>query len=263
MPEQSAKRTAIVTGASRGIGRGIALALAASGSRVAINYNASADAAQAAADAVTEAGGAALIVQADVANADDRQRLLDETVERFGPVDLLVNNAGVAPHVRRDVLEMTADSYDRLMHINLRGPLLLTQIVARHMIEHRDHYSDAAPPAIVNISSISAEVASPSRAEYCISKAGMAMMTQVFAARLAEHNIGVFEIRPGLTATDMTTAVKDKYDDLIFNQHAVPIRRWGQPEDVGKAVRAIADNLLPYSTGQVINVDGGFHIKRL
>jgi 3-oxoacyl-[acyl-carrier protein] reductase len=262
----SAPRTAIVTGASRGIGRAIAVALGGLGYNVAINYNANADAAREAAELVKRAGGEAHIVQADIAKMDDHRRLVDSAVEKFGDIDLLVNNAGIAPKVRADLLEVhDTQSFDELIHTNLRGPYLLTVLVANRMVTQvkRD---DARPaPQIVNVTSISAYTASVNRGDYCISKAGLAMMTQLFAARLAEFGINVYEIRPGIIATDMTGPVKAKYDKLILEDAPgiLPLRRWGQPEDIGKAVAAIAQGLLPYSTGEVINVDGGFHMRRL
>jgi 3-oxoacyl-[acyl-carrier protein] reductase len=255
---------AIVTGASRGIGRGIALQLAAdAGFDVVINYNANSAAAGEVGSAVESGGRRAHIVQADIAVAADRQKLVEETLKVFGRIDLLVNNAGVAPSVRADILEAGEESFDRLININLKGPYFLTQLVARHMIEQAAGRPDAARGRIVIISSISAYTASVNRGDYCISKAGLSMMTQLYAARLAEHGINVYEIRPGVIATDMTGPVKAKYDDLILNRDLTPIHRWGQPEDVGRAVAAIAMDLLPFSTGEVINVDGGFHMKRL
>lgn len=256
-------RTAIVTGASRGIGRGIAVSLAKAGFNVAINYNSNAAAADEAAAEVRAAGGKALTVQANVGDLADHQRLLDATLQAFGSVDLLVNNAGVAPRVRADLLEASVDEYDFVMGTNLKGPYFLTQVVARQMVRQIAAGRDSASHMIVNIGSISAYTASVNRGEYCLSKAGMGMMTQLFAARLAEHGINVFEVRPGIIATDMTGAVKAKYDKLILEDGLLPIRRWGQPDDIGKAVAAIASGAMPYSTGQVIDVDGGFHIKRL
>jgi NAD(P)-dependent dehydrogenase (short-subunit alcohol dehydrogenase family) len=251
-------RTAIVTGASRGIGRAIAVALGREGFHVTINYHANADAAKEAAALVEQAGGKGHIVQADIANSDDRKRMVSETLDAFGPIDLLVNNAGVAPRVRADLLEASEEEYDYVMGANLKGPYFLAQLVANHMIEQPDRRR-----AIVNIGSISAFAPSVNRGEYCISKAGMGMMTQLFAARLAEHDINVYEIRPGVTETDMTGPVKEKYDKMIFEDGLLPLKRWGQPDDIAKAVIAVASGLLPYSTGQVINVDGGFHIHRL
>jgi NAD(P)-dependent dehydrogenase (short-subunit alcohol dehydrogenase family) len=251
-------RTAIVTGASRGIGRAIAVALAREGYNVAINYHANADAASEAASLVEQAGGKACIIQADVASADDRRRLIAETIAAFGAIDLLVNNAGVAPRVRADLLDATEDEFDYVLAANLKGPYFLSQLVANHMIEQ-----PGEARAIVNISSISAFAPSVNRGEYCVSKAGVGMMTQLFAARLAEHDINVYEIRPGVTETDMTGPVKAKYDKMIFEDGLLPLKRWGKPDDVAKAVVAVASGMLPYSTGQVINVDGGFHIHRL
>jgi len=255
-------KTAIVTGGSRGIGRGIAVALAAESWNVVINFNSNSAAADEAAALVKKAGGDALTVQANIASTDDHKKLLDATLEKFGPVTSLVNNAGVAPKVRADVLTMSEESYDFVMDTNLKGPYLLTQLVANHMVE-----AAASDPArtIVNIGSISAYTASVNRGEYCLSKAGMGMMTALYAARLAEHGIGVYEVRPGVIATDMTGAVKEKYDKLILEDERgiTRIRRWGKPEDIAKAVCAIARGDLPYSTGEVINVDGGFHLKTL
>ncbi|MEJ3742458.1 3-ketoacyl-ACP reductase [Actinomycetes bacterium KLBMP 9797] len=255
-------RAAIVTGGSRGIGRGIVLALAGAGYDVVVNYASNADAAREVGKQVEAAGQRAELVQADISRADDRQRLVDATVAAFGRVDLLVNNAGVAPNVRADILEAGEESFDRLVNINLKGPYFLTQLVANRMIALLKD-GVIADPKIVTISSISAYTASVNRGDYCVAKAGLAMTTQLFAARLAEHGINVYEIRPGIIETDMTGAVKEKYDDLIFNQGLTPIRRWGQPADVGKAVVAVATDLLPFSTGQVIDVDGGFHLRVL
>lgn len=255
-------RTAIVTGGSRGIGRAIAVALAELGSKVAINYNSNREAADEAADLVKQAGGEAITVQADIGSIDDHEKLLSVTEEAFGPVDLLVNNAGVAPKIRADMLEMPEESYDFVLDTNLRGPYFLTQRVANHMIA--SNAGDNEPPAaIVNIGSISAYAASTNRAEYCLAKAGIGMMTQLFASRLAEYGINVYEIRPGIIATDMTSGVKEKYDKLILEEGITPIRRWGKPEDIANAVAAIAEAKFPFSTGEVFNVDGGFHLKRL
>ncbi|MCX5660113.1 MAG: 3-ketoacyl-ACP reductase [Planctomycetota bacterium] len=260
---RSAPRTAIVTGGSRGIGRAIAVALGQAGARVVINYFASRDAALEAATEIEQAGGQAMTVQADVSSPDGRARMLEEAQGRFGAVDLLVNNAGIAPKVRADLLETSEESFDDLLATNLKGPFFLSQAVARQMIARRDQIDPAIAPAIINISSISAYTASVNRGEYCISKAGIAMMTQLFASRLAEHGINVYEVRPGVIATDMTGPVKAKYDKLILEDGLLPIRRWGQPSDVAKAVVAIAEGAFPYSTGQVLDVDGGFHIRRL
>jgi len=186
---------------------------------------------------------------------------MTETVDHFGKLDLLVNNAGIAPDKRMDILEATEESFDKLMEVNLKGPYFLSQLAANAM-KSNSAGPDQRVGNIVTISSISAYTASVNRGYYCVAKAGLAMMTKLFAARLAELNIGVFEIRPGIIATDMTSGVKEKYDTLIANG-LTPIRRWGQPADVAKAVLAIADGLLPFSTGQVIDVDGGFHLRTL
>ena len=259
---------ALITGASRGIGRGIALELARLGYDLVVNFARNEDAARQTAGACIDAGASAgrtiraESCQADISSAPDRKRLMAFTRESFGRLDLLVNNAGVAPAVRSDILEATEESFDRLININLKGPYFLTQLAARWMIEQttaaRGHYQ----PKIVTISSISAYTASVNRGDYCIAKAGLAMLTPLYAARLAEHGVRVYEIRPGIIATDMTGPVKDKYDQLI-KEGLSPIKRWGTPQDIGKAVAAIAQDLLPFSTGEVINVDGGFHLRRL
>ncbi len=254
------RKTAIVTGSSRGIGRAIAIALGERGFAVAVNYASSRGAAEDTAQRVRDAGGEAIIVQADIGSADDRARLLDESLSRFGRVNLLVNNAGVAPKVRADLLETPAESIDYVLDTNLKAPFLLTQAVARAMVVGGQAWGRRA---IVNIGSISAYTASVNRGEYCIAKAGIAMMTRLFAARLAEHGIHVYEVRPGIIETDMTAGVKEKYDKLILEQGLTPIRRWGTPHDVAQAVLAIADGRLPFSTGEVINVDGGFHLRTL
>lgn len=260
--ESRGRPTAIVTGGSRGIGRGIVLALAGAGYDVVVNYASNAAAAREVGAEVEKLGGRAHLVQADVADRADRQRLVDEAVATFGRLDLLVSNAGVAPSVRTDVLEASEESFDRLVEINLKGPYFLIQAAARTMIEQVTAGA-ITRPKIVIVSSISAYTASLNRGDYCVTKAGLGMVTQLWAARLAEHGINVYEIRPGIIATDMTGPVKARYDDLIFNQGLTPIRRWGQPEDVGRAVLAVATDLLPFSTGQVIDVDGGFHLRTL
>lgn len=251
---------ALVTGSSRGIGRGVALALAGAGHRVAVNYVRDARAAAGVVAEVEALGVEAVAVRADVSDPGDRARLVDEVYGAFGRVDLLVNNAGVAPTVRADLLEASEESFDHQIGTNLKGPYFLTQLVARRMIGQRDA---GRPPKIVVISSISAYTASVNRGDYCLAKAGLAMMVKLFAARLAPHGITVHEIRPGIVATDMTEAVKDRYDHLIGSEGLTPIARWGHPDDVGRAVVAIATDLFPFSTGTVIDVDGGFHLRTL
>lgn len=261
---QSTHQIALITGASRGIGRGIALALAREGFSCVVNYASNAAAAEEVGRQIEAAGAKAHLVQADISSAADRQKLVDESLRAFGRIDLLVNNAGVAPNIRADILDAGEESFDRLININLKGPYFLTQLVARRMIEQRTtDNGQRIAPKIITISSISAYTASTNRGDYCIAKAGLAMMTQLYAARLAEHGINVYEIRPGIIETDMTGPVKAKYDKLIFEQDLTPIHRWGKPDDVAKAVLAIAKDLLPFSTGEVLNVDGGFHLRRL
>ena len=260
------KPVALVTGAGRGIGRGIALELAGEGFDLA-GCDIVFDAANAAEGlfevkaAVEKRGGEFLPLSADVASLEGHAGLLAAVAERYGRLDLLVNNAGVAPEVRRDVLEATPESFDRLMSVNLRGAFFLTQKASRIMIGQ----AAAAPdrkPAIVFITSTSARVSSTSRAEYCISKAGLSMAARVYADRLAEYGINVYEIRPGIIRTDMTAAVREKYDALIAGG-LLPQKRWGFPEDVGKAVAALARGAFPYSTGLVLEVSGGMDIARM
>lgn len=247
------QKTAIVTGASRGIGRAIALRLAKDGWTVIA-------AARAAESDVGEALGAlsagSCYVSADISSDADRRRLIDAAFDRFGRLDLLVNNAGVAPIERNDLLEMSEESMDRLLDINLKGTFFLTQYAAKRML------AAGCGDAIVNVTSMSAYTASVNRGEYCISKAGLSMVTSLFAARLAEAGIRVYEVRPGIIRTDMTAGVSAKYEALIADG-LLPISRMGEPEDVAAAVAALAAGALPYSTGEVINVDGGFHLRTL
>ena len=250
-----------MTGSRRGIGRAIALHLGRAGFDVVLNGLG--DAASVA-DLLAELGAAGVdghYVPADVASRDGRAALITSARERFGRLHLLVNNAGVAPDVRADILDATEESYERVMRVNLQGPYFLTQSVARWMIEQRSA-GDAGPYAIVNIGSMSAEAASVARGEYCISKAGVGMATRLWAVRLAEHGIGVYEIRPGLIRTDMTAGVAAKYDALIA-EGVVPERRWGTPDDVGAAVGMLARGELPYATGQILHLDGGLLLPRL
>lgn len=255
---------ALITGSSRGIGRGIALELAGEGTHdLVVNYAGNEAAARECQTLCAERLGEKArveIVQGDISSAEDRARLVETVREEFGRLDLLVNNAGVAPNVRADLLDAGEESFDRLIAINLKGPYFLTQLAAKLMIDSEPLEGSAR--AVVNITSISAYTASVNRGDYCIAKAGLAMMTQLYAARLAEFGIGVFEIRPGVIETDMTGPVKEKYDKM-FAEGLAPINRWGQPSDIGRCVVAVARGLFPYSTGQVLNVDGGFHLRTL
>jgi len=257
----SADRVALVTGASRGIGRGIALALGQNGWTVAVNYQSSASAAEEVVSTIQASGGRAMAVQANVGAVDQHQPMLDQIMNAYGRLDLLVNNAGIAPRQRADLLEMTEASYDEVMAVNLKGPFFLSQRIAKLMIRLLEA-GTISNASIVNIGSISAYTSSTNRGEYCISKAGMGMMTLLFADRLSAYGINVYEVRPGIIETDMTGKVKEKYDQLI-GDGLTPIRRWGQAEDVAKAVLALAEGSLPFSTGEIINVDGGFHMRRL
>ena len=260
---------ALITGASRGIGRGIALELAKAGHDLVINYAGNvASAQQTVGDCIAAAKTKGKVIRAEVCQADiskdaDRKKLIEFTRATFGRLDLLVNNAGVAPDVRADILEASEESFDRLININVKGPYFLTQLAAKWMIQQvQSPESKVESPKIVTVSSISAYTASTNRGDYCVSKAALSMLTPLFASRLAEHGINVYEIRPGVIATDMTGPVKEKYDKLIADG-LTPIKRWGTPGDIGRAVAAIASDALPFSTGEVINVDGGFHLRRL
>jgi 3-oxoacyl-[acyl-carrier protein] reductase len=255
------KKVALITGGSRGIGFGVAKHLAKSGYDVAINGRRDASDVAEAIKELESLGAAVLYCQADVASRDDHKKMLADVEKRFGRLDVLVNNAGVAPSVRADILEATDESFDRLININLRGPYFLTQSAANWMVRQGKADKDFRG-CIVNVSSISATVVSVNRGDYCISKAGVAMATQLWAARLAEFNIDVYEVRPGVIATDMTGPVKEKYDKLIAEGLTVQ-KRWGYPDDIGKAVAMLARGELPYATGQVLNVDGGLTLQRL
>jgi NAD(P)-dependent dehydrogenase (short-subunit alcohol dehydrogenase family) len=255
------RHVALVTGGSRGIGLGIARALARSGFDLAINgRRPAADVVDAVAE-LQRLGARVHYVPGDVAEITEHAALLDAIRSRFNRLDVLVNNAGVAPDVRADILEASPESFDRLIRINLRGPYFLTQGVARWMVAQKQAMADFRG-VIVNVSSISANVASVNRGDYCISKAGIAMATQLWAVRLAEFGIDVFEVRPGIVATDMTSGVKQKYDDLIAGGLTLQ-RRWGHPDEVGRAVAMLARGELSYATGQVLTVDGGLSVRRL
>lgn len=257
----SPKRVAIVTGGSRGIGLGIVQRLLLDDFAVMLNGVRPEESVSNVMKTLRDSGGEVAYCAGDVSDDAARRNLIDATRDTFGALHVLVNNAGVAPKVRADILDATAESYDWVMDVNLKGPYFLTQLAARWMIEQKQ--TDAAwNGAIINVNSISATVVSVNRGEYCISKAGLAMATGLWAARLGEHQIPVYEVRPGVTATDMTAGVTDKYDKLIAEGLTVT-PRWGYPEDVGKAVASLARGDFPYSTGQVIMVDGGLTVPRL
>ncbi|MGC9468958.1 MAG: 3-ketoacyl-ACP reductase [Anaerolineae bacterium] len=254
-------KVALITGGGRGIGLGIAMALAEEGCDIVVMDIHPDEVVMPALNDLRNLGAGVLYCRADVTDPEARAQTLDDVRARFGRLNVLVNNAGVAPRVRADILEATEESYDRVMTINLKGPYFLTQAVARWMIAQKEAEAEFEA-TIVNISSISATVASPSRGEYCLSKAGVSMATKLWAVRLGEFDIPVYEIRPGVIKTEMTSAVQDKYDRLIAEGLTLQ-QRWGYPDDIGKAVAALVRGDLPYSTGQVIMVDGGLTVQRL
>lgn len=254
-------KVAIVTGASRGIGNAIATRLSGEGYAIVAVGTSELTGISSNFEALRKYGLPWIYVQADVSTVEGRDRIINATLEKFGRIDVLVNNAGVAPKVRMDLLETSEESFDRVLAINLKSTFFLSQAVARIMCQAKVGNPTLAPK-IVNISSVSAYTSSTQRGEYCISKAAISMVTQLFADRLADSGINVYEIRPGVIATDMTSVVKEKYDAMIANG-LTPIKRWGQPDDVAKAVWAACSGLLDFSTGEVINVDGGFHLRRL
>ena len=248
---------ALVTGASRGIGRGIAVALAQAGFAVAVNYHGNEAAAR---ETQSHLGQSpSMLCQGDVSLASDRERLIAAVRSEWQRIDVLVNNAGITSVGRRDLLEATEESWDRVLGVNLKGPYFLSQRVALEMIRLREHIAEYRP-AIINISSLSAYTLSTQRGDYCISKAGMSMLTQLFAFRLAEHGIRVYEVRPGIIDTDMTAGAREKYTQMIADG-LTPIRQWGTPADVGNAVVALVQGAIPHSTGEIVNVDGGFHLR--
>lgn len=257
---------ALVTGSSRGIGRGIALQLAEEGYSVAITYAGNKEAAQQTAQdcrALAKGTDATFeIFKADIGSVENRTRLVDEVFATFGSLDALVNNAGMAPRIRADIVDATEESFDELMKTNLQGPYFLTQAVAKRWLESKRPSAIESGYKVVFVTSVSVETVSINRGDYCISKAGLAMATALWAARLASENIQVYEIRPGIVATDMTSKVQDKYDQLIADG-LIPQNRWGQPSDTAKAVAALLRGDFAYSTGSVIYTDGGMHIPQL
>ena len=254
------KKVAMVTGGSRGIGFAIARRLGREGYALSVVSLESQEQSQQSLDVLTEQGIPWVYIQANIAIHNDRLRIVDETIKAFGRIDVLVNNAGVAPRVRADLLDMSEESFDFVVGINTKGNMFLTQTVAKQML--RQEMRGKKRGTIINISSCSAEVSSINRGEYCVSKAGVSMLTTLYADRLAHENILVHEIRPGVIATDMTSTVTEKYDKLIADG-VFPIARWGTAEDVADAVAAFAGDSFLYSTGNHIDVDGGFHIRRL
>jgi len=252
---------ALVTGGSRGIGRGICLELARTGFAVSVNYATRPDAAEEVVAEIAASGGRAVALRGNVGDAADRAGLIRDTLDACGRLDLLVNNAGITSQGRKDVLEATEESWNVVFDTNLKGPFFLSQLAANEMI--RQIRAGAIPGGkIVNVSSISRYAVSINRADYCLTKAAVGMMTRLFAQRLADEGIQVFEVCPGVIESDMTAPVKEKYDRLIA-EGLWPIRRWGKPSDVAKAVAAIAAGYFPFSTGDCFNVDGGFHIRNL
>ena len=260
------KPVVLITGAGRGIGLGISISCAEAGFDIAgvdiqfdpSNRDSGLFEVQRRAD---ELNASFLPIKGDVSSLEDHEKICDEVFDFFGTIDVLVNNAGIAPEERKDILEITAESYDRVMSVNARGTFFLTQRIALRMIE-QTHKTDFPNTCIIFISSFSAEVSSPSRSEYCISKAALSQTARVYADRLSEFAINVYEIRPGIIQTEMTAPVREKYDKLI-NEGLIPQKRWGYPEDVGKAVVALAKGYFGYSTGLVLELSGGMNIRHL
>jgi len=255
------KPIALVTGGSRGIGLGVATALGQRGFDIAINGRRGEDEVTDALDQIRASGAEPHYFQADIGTTEARDDLVRQLKQRLGRLDVLVNNAGVSPTERKDMLEASEESYDRVMAINLKAPHFLTQRIANWMIEQQQ--IENFKGRIINIGSISATVVSTNRGEYCLSKAGMSMLTQLWAVRLAEYGIDVFEVRPGIIETDMTAPVKEKYDKLLKEGHLTVEKRWGQPEDIGRAAAVLATGEIRYAPGQVIHVDGGITTVRL
>jgi NAD(P)-dependent dehydrogenase (short-subunit alcohol dehydrogenase family) len=257
------KKTAVITGGSRGIGFAVSLRLAGEGFNIVVAGKRSEEDCRESIQEIEELAGTSagvLYIRADVSRAEDRERIVSGTVSRFGAIDVLVNNAGTAPKQRADLLEMTEESFDYVLGINAKSTMFLTQSVVKQMLSQP--LKGKKRGTVINISSCSAEVSSVNRGEYCVSKAGISMLTKLYADRLAGEGIFVHEIRPGVIRTDMTSQVTGKYDALIRNG-AFPIGRWGEPEDVAAAVAAFAGDAFLYTTGNYVDVDGGFHIRRL
>jgi len=255
------RKIALVTGGTRGIGLGIATELAKAGFDLALNGVREETAINSVLDDLREYGIKVAYFQGDISSKEDRQKLVEAVFKQFDRINVLVNNAGIAPPERRDILEATEESFELVMNTNLRGPYFLTQLIANRMIETKTRVPEEFY-CIINVSSVSATVASVNRGEYCISKAGIAMATKLWAARLGEFDIPVYEIQPGVIRSDMTSGVTEKYDKLFQDGLSIQ-QRWGMPEDIGKVAAAMAAGNMPYSTGQVVMVDGGMTIQRL
>ncbi|MCI8623604.1 MAG: 3-ketoacyl-ACP reductase [Provencibacterium sp.] len=257
-----AKKVAVVTGSRRGIGLGIARALAEEGYQTVLSAVSAPEQAEDLIQELTGEGLAVCYIPCDISKKADRERLLDTVLAQYGRLDVLVNNAGVAPVERLDLLETTEESFERLLRINCEGTFFMAQAAANRMIALQKKGLEDYHPRMVNVASISSYTSSTSRGEYCVSKAGISMVTTLFADRLAEYGIPVFEVRPGIIMTDMTAGVAEKYQKLI-DGGLTPIKRFGQPEDVANCVKAAVSGLLDFATGTVLNADGGFHIRRL
>lgn len=251
-------KVALVTGASRGIGKAIAISLAQAGYIVVASSRSPEDNENVIdlMNTIHSFSKESIYVPTDISVQKDRENVIDTCFSKFSRLDVLVNNAGIAPRVREDILKTSVESMDELISVNLKGPFFMTQYAANKMIENK------CGDCIINVTSMSAYTSSVNRGEYCISKAGASMVVTLFADRLSEYGINVYEIRPGIIETDMTAKVKDKYTTLI-DGGLLPIKRMGQPEDIAKCVLALAEGSFPYSTGEVFNIDGGFHIRRL
>ncbi len=260
-PSGGFRGLALITGGSRGIGLGIAIELAKAGFNLAINGVREQKAVQPVLDGLKMFGVKVVYAQGNISDKTDREKIFQTVISEFGQLNVLVNNAGIAPRERKDILEATEDIFDEVIETNLKGPYFLTQLFANHMVEQKILNPEFSC-CIINVSSVSATVASVNRGEYCISKAGIAMATKLWAARLGEFDIPVYEIQPGVIKTDMTAGVTEKYDKL-FEQGISIQKRWGTPEDVGKVAAAMATGMMPYSTGLVVVVDGGMTVQRL
>jgi len=265
--DSNLEKVVLVTGSTSGIGKVIVLELAKMGFSVVINEEAAENISKIYINELREIyhnnlEEKYLYIRADISKTEDRAKLINEISTKFNRIDILINNAGTSPRSRNDILNATEESFDWVLSINLKGPYFLTQAIANWMITLRESIPEGYQPYIVNISSISSFTSSPNRGEYCISKAGVSMMTKLYADRLSEYDIPVFEISPGIVETPMTAGVKEKYDKLI-DDGLTPIKRWGKPIDIAKTIVAIVSGLLPFSTGMVLNVDGGFHLHRL